>query len=69
MAFTEEEKQEAINKAYEKIDDIIDEIREKYGKTSVFRAYNLSHGSTFLHRSGYVGGHKGASSLNKEEKK
>ena len=52
-----------------KIDTIIDEIREKYGKTSVFRAYNLSHGSTFLHRSGYVGGHKGASSLNKEEKK
>ena len=52
-----------------KIDNIIDEIREKYGKTSVFRAYNLSHGSTFLHRSGYVGGHKGASSLNKEEKK
>ena len=52
-----------------KIDNIIDEIREKYGKTSVFRAYNLSHGSTFLHRSGYVGGHKGASSLDKEEKK
>ena len=52
-----------------KIDTIIDEIREKYGKTSVFRAYNLSHGSTFLHRSGYVGGHKGASSLDKEEKK
>ena len=52
-----------------KIDDIIDEIRAKYGKTSIFRAYNLADGSTFLHRSGYVGGHKGASSLDKEEKK
>ncbi len=50
-----------------KIDSIIDEIRAKYGKTSIFRAYNLADGSTFLKRSGYVGGHKGSSIVDKEE--
>ncbi len=51
-----------------KIDDVMDQVRVKYGKTSIFRAYNLSDGSTFLKRSGYVGGHKGSSSVDKEEK-
>lgn len=47
----------------EKIDHVIDQIRSRYGKTSVFRAYNLMHGSTFLARSGFVGGHRGESEL------
>ena len=47
----------------EKIDHVIDQIRSRYGKTSVFRAYNLMHGSTFLARSGFVGGHRGESEV------
>ncbi len=50
-----------------KIDLVIDNIRNKYGKTSVFRAYNLMHGSTFLQRSGFVGGHKGETDVKADQ--
>lgn len=41
------------------IDTIMDRIRTKHGKTSVFRGYNLLESSTFFDRSKKVGGHTG----------
>ena len=49
-----------INEEKEKsIDSVVDIIRQKYGKAAVFKAHSLEEGSTFLERSGHIGGHKG----------
>lgn len=42
----------------EKIDRTIDELKDRFGKKSVFRGHSLTEGSTFLERAGFVGGHK-----------
>lgn len=52
----------------EKIDTVLDELKEKYGKTAIFKGHSLEEGSTFLERSGFVGGHKGDSEYNEEKK-
>lgn len=44
------------------IDETIDEIRDRFGKDAIFRAYSLMKGGTYLQRAGHVGGHKGSSS-------
>lgn len=49
-----------------KIDTVMDGLRERYGKTSVFKASNLNEGSNFKSRSSYVGGHKGSSEVEKK---
>nr|WP_211272837.1 Y-family DNA polymerase [Domibacillus antri] len=41
------------------IDTVMDEIRQRYGKDSIFRAHSLMKGGTFLQRANHVGGHKG----------
>lgn len=44
---------------YKKLDDVLDSIKGKHGKTSVFKGYNLMDGSTFFERAKKVGGHTG----------
>ncbi|WP_083711306.1 Y-family DNA polymerase [Domibacillus epiphyticus] len=41
------------------IDAVMDTIRLRYGKDSIFRAHSLLRGGTFLRRANHVGGHKG----------
>lgn len=48
---------------HSKVDGVIDGLRERYGKTSVFKAANLAEGSSFKERAAYVGGHKGESEV------
>ena len=43
----------------EKIDTIVDKIRDKYGFTSIVRANSLSDGSRAIARDSLVGGHEG----------
>ncbi|WP_084676105.1 Y-family DNA polymerase [Carnobacterium funditum] len=43
----------------EKIDQVIDQVRHKYGYTSLVHASSLTSGATAIKRSGLVGGHKG----------
>ncbi|MCP3764567.1 Y-family DNA polymerase [Domibacillus sp. A3M-37] len=43
------------------LDKTIDEIRDRFGKDAIFRAYSLMKGGTYLQRAGHVGGHKGNS--------
>lgn len=45
------------------IDRALDKIRDKYGKTSVFRGNALTDYSTFFERARTVGGHKGMTEL------
>lgn len=40
------------------IDDVMDEIRRRFGKSAIFRAYSLQKGGTFLKKANYIGGHK-----------
>ncbi|MEA4812910.1 MAG: excinuclease ABC subunit A [Anaerolineaceae bacterium] len=42
-----------------RLDRTLDEIHERFGKTSIFRATALLPASTYFLRSGYVGGHQG----------
>lgn len=42
-----------------KLDHVADQIRDKYGATSVFKAHSLEKGATMLNRAGLVGGHNG----------
>ena len=41
------------------LDQVMDEIRLRYGKEAVFWACSLMKGGTFLKRANHVGGHKG----------
>lgn len=43
----------------EKIDQVIDQVRHKYGYASLVHASSLTSGATAIKRSGLVGGHKG----------
>lgn len=45
------------------VDHVIDEIRDRFGKTAVFRGHSLTSGSTFFERSQNIGGHKGMSEV------
>ena len=46
-----------------KLEDTMDEIRRRFGKTAIIRANSLSKGGTFIERSKLVGGHNGGNSL------
>lgn len=46
-----------------KLEDTMDEIRQRYGKTAIMRASSLKRGGTFIARSNLVGGHSGGNSL------
>lgn len=52
-----ESEEQTIRK--EKIDQIIDLVRDKYGYTSLVHASSLTSGATAIKRNGLVGGHKG----------
>lgn len=45
-----------------KINQVIDEIRKKYGTTSIMRAMSYSDGGTAINRANLVGGHNGGNS-------
>lgn len=45
------------------LEETMDAIRRKYGKTAIMRANSLLKGGTFLERSKLVGGHNGGNSL------
>lgn len=45
------------------LEETMDSIRRKYGKTSIIRASSLKKGGTFIERAGLVGGHNGGQSL------
>lgn len=53
--------EEKSNEKEKRIDQVVDSVKEKYGKTSIFKGHSLEEGSTFLERAGHVGGHKGES--------
>ena len=46
-----------------KVEDTIDKIRQRFGKTAIVRASSLEKGGTFIERSKLVGGHAGGQSL------
>ncbi|MCT3439417.1 nucleotidyltransferase [Limosilactobacillus fermentum] len=46
-----------------KLEDTVDAIRKRFGKTSIMRASSLEKGGTFIERSQLVGGHAGGQSL------
>ena len=46
-----------------KLEDTVDAIRKRLGKTSIMRASSLEKGGTFIERSQLVGGHAGGQSL------
>lgn len=50
-----------------KIDSVLDKVKDKYGKTAIFKGHSLAEGSTFLERSGYIGGHKGDTDYNEKK--
>ena len=43
----------------EKIDEVIDQVRHKFGYASLVHASSLTSGATAIRRSGLVGGHRG----------
>lgn len=45
------------------VDHVIDEIRDRFGKTAIFKGHSLTVGSTFFERSQNIGGHKGMSEV------
>ena len=45
------------------LEETMDAIRKKYGKTAIMRANSLKKGGTFIERAGLVGGHNGGQSL------
>lgn len=45
------------------LEDTIDRIRKRYGKTAIMYANSLKKGGTFIERAGLVGGHNGGQSL------
>lgn len=46
-----------------KLEDAMDRIRKRFGKTAIMRANSLKKGGTFIERAGLVGGHSGGQSL------
>lgn len=46
-----------------KVEDVMDEIRRRFGKTAIMRANSLKPGGIFIARSGLVGGHSGGNSF------
>lgn len=52
------------NNKEEQIDSVLDQLKDRFGKTAIFKGHSLEEGSTFLERSGYIGGHKGDSKYN-----
>lgn len=46
-----------------KLEETMDRIRKRYGKTAIIRASSLKKGGTFIERAGLVGGHNGGQSL------
>ena len=46
-----------------KVENTIDKIRQRFGKTAIVRASSLEKGGTFIERSKLVGGHAGGQSL------
>lgn len=46
-----------------KLEDTMDELRRRFGKTAIFRANSLLKGGTYIERSKLVGGHNGGNSL------
>lgn len=46
-----------------KLEETMDIIRHRFGKTSIVRASSLTKGGTFIERSKLVGGHNGGNSL------
>ncbi|MFD1454982.1 Y-family DNA polymerase [Levilactobacillus lanxiensis] len=47
----------------DRFDRILDELRDKFGKTAVIPASSLMHGGTMLSRASLVGGHNGGNSF------
>ena len=47
------------------LDRVMDEIKERYGVTSIFKGHSLTEGSTYFERAKNVGGHKGMSEVDK----
>lgn len=46
-----------------RVEDTMDAIRRRYGKTAIMRASSLKRGGTYITRSNLVGGHSGGNSL------
>lgn len=47
------------------LDRVMDEIKERFGVTSIFKGHSLTEGSTYFERAKNVGGHKGMSEVDK----
>lgn len=47
----------------DRLEQAMDFIRDKYGKTAIHKAHSLENGSTFFERTSQVGGHKGFSEV------
>ena len=45
------------------LEETMDRIRKRFGKTAIMRASSLKKGGTFIDRAGLVGGHSGGQSL------
>lgn len=45
------------------LEETMDKIRKRFGKTAIMRASSLKKGGTFIERAGLVGGHNGGQSL------
>ncbi len=41
------------------IDTVMDELRKRFEKDAIFKAYNLMKGGTYLSRANHIRGHKG----------
>lgn len=52
-----------LDERQSKLDALMDDLRARYGKTTVFKASYLNEGSNFKERAAYVGGHKGTSEV------
>ncbi len=50
-----------------RIDSCLDDLRDRFGRTAVFKAHSLNNSSTFFERAGYVGGHKSLSEVPGDE--
>lgn len=44
-------------------DQLVDQLRDKFGPTAVFYGNSLKRGGTMLERAGLVGGHNGGNSF------
>lgn len=46
-----------------KLEETVDQIRERFGKTAIMSTHSIEKGGTFVSRSKLVGGHSGGNSL------